>query len=92
MSTNRRKKRLRKSKLDKAAKHKSSLIGGRCLVGFWAVSLALTGTALLLFRYQYDREGHAEIPLALVAYLAGMIILAIFFTIQWFRSRQRVVR
>jgi hypothetical protein len=66
--------------------HKSNSIGGRILVGFWTVNLVLSGMVLLLFRHQLDQNGHAEIPLALIVILAGLVILAFVFTIQWFRA------
>lgn len=92
MVTNRRNKRVRRSRLGKPVRLKPNSIGGRFLAGFWAVTLVLTGTTILLFRYQLDRKGHADIPLALIVLLACLVIIAFAFTIQWFRARHNVVR
>lgn len=92
MASKRRKKRVRRSRFGKQATRKPGSVGGRALICFWVVTLVLVGTPVLLFRHQFTQRGHAEIPLALVVYLAGMVIIALYFTIRWFCARHNKAR
>ena len=82
MAANRRNKRRKKPRSNKANTRKSGSPSGWFVIGFWAVTFLLIGVTKYDQQTQMEQKGYAHLSVNWIIILLALILIAITFTVQ----------